>query len=128
LALVNLGISPFLYWSNHLPGQMFFAVAVIILAYSGVLFLFNLNLVIARLGAMLPDETLRQETRQFTAVNRGLLAVLLLAASIYFCLMQLPNPPVALHVVAMWLDRGYVWATIVFLLLPLMVFVLLPVA
>ena len=31
------------------------------------LFLFNLNLVLARLGEMLPDETLRQETRQFTA-------------------------------------------------------------
>src|SRR6185436_16442179 len=31
LALVNLGLSPFLYWSNRVPGQVFFAIAVLIL-------------------------------------------------------------------------------------------------
>ena len=36
-------------------------------------FLYCLNLALERLGAMLPDETLRLETRQFTAINRWLI-------------------------------------------------------
>src|SRR5687768_2668934 len=76
LGLVDLGLSPFLYWANRIPTQEFFSVAVLVLGASSLLFLFNLNVVLERLGAMLPDETLRQETRQFTAVNRGLLLAL----------------------------------------------------
>ena len=119
LALVNLGLSPFLYWSNRVPGQMFFSLAVLILGTSGLLFLFNLNLVIERLGAMLPDETLRLETRQFTAINRGLLLSLLLLAAVYVCLAELPGLPDTLRLVALLLERYSVPALIVLVLLPL---------
>lgn len=88
LALVNFGLCPFLYWFNRMPGHPFFLVVVAILVLSSLLFLFNLNLVLARLGAMLPDETLRQETRQFTALNRGLLAGMLLLAAIFLILTR----------------------------------------
>jgi hypothetical protein len=71
--LINLGLCPFLYWQNKMPQQMFFVAAIFALVLSALLFLFNLNLVLKQLGAMLPDETLRQETRQFTALNRWLL-------------------------------------------------------
>ena len=57
------------------------------------LFLFNLNHVIARLGEMIPDEMLRQETRQFTMINRSLLVLLLVIASGYVFLLQMPNLP-----------------------------------
>ena len=77
-SLINLGFCPFLYWHNRLPGQAYFSFVVLFLGLSGLLFLFNLNFVLRQLGAMLPDETLRLETRQFTALNRGLLAMLLL--------------------------------------------------
>src|SRR5450631_3646153 len=73
LGLVNLGLCPFLYWQNKMPDQPHFNAAVAVLAFSAVLFLFNLDVVLKQLGAMLPDETLRQETRQFTALNRWLL-------------------------------------------------------
>ncbi len=119
LALVNLGLSPFLYWANRVPGQAFFAIAVMILGASGLLFLFNLNVVIERLGAMLPDETLRLETRQFTAINRGLLLSLLLLAAVYLCLADLPGLPVTLHVIALLLERYNSAALIVLVLLPL---------
>src|ERR1700679_484477 len=56
-ALVNLGSCPFLLWWNHFPREPYFIAGIGVLALSGVTFLFNLNLVIARLGAMLPDET-----------------------------------------------------------------------
>ena len=90
-----------------------------ILGASGLLFLFNLNVVIERLGAMLPDETLRLETRQFTAINRGLLLSLLLLAAVYLCLAELPGLPVTLHVIALLLERYNSAALIVLVLLPL---------
>ena len=77
LGLVNFGLCPFLYWQNKMPGQPFFNAAVSVLVLSALLFLFNLNVVLKQLGAMLPDETLRHETRLFTALNRWLLVGLL---------------------------------------------------
>lgn len=119
LGLVDLGLSPFLYWSNRVPGQEFFAVAVLVLGASSLLFLFNLNVVLERLGAMLPDETLRQETRQFTAVNRGLLLALLLLSVAYFCFLRLPNLPVSFRLVAFLLEHYSLYAMVFLVLLPL---------
>jgi hypothetical protein len=76
-ATVNMGLSPFLYWWSQMPGNSYFLAAAVLFALSSIAFLASLNLTIERLGAMLPDETLRYETRQFTAVNRWLLFVLL---------------------------------------------------
>jgi hypothetical protein len=73
LGLVNLGLCPFLYWFNRMPEQPFFHAVILVFVLSALLFLFNLNVVLKQLGAMLPDETLRHETRQFTLVNRWLL-------------------------------------------------------
>ena len=43
----QFGLCPFLYWWNQVPGQPFFSVSVAVLALSALLFLFNLNLVLA---------------------------------------------------------------------------------
>jgi hypothetical protein len=120
IGLVNFGLCPFLYWWNKIPEQPFFALVVALLALSGLLFLFNLNLVIARLGEMLPDETLRQETRQFTVLNRSLLVVLLVLSSVYIFLSQMPELPVPLMVILARLQHVNHWY-----LLPLLL-VLLP--
>src|SRR5262245_20355561 len=88
VALINFGLSPFLYFFSKIPENSFFLFVVVLLALSGLLFLFNLNLVIARLGEMLPDETLRQETRQFTALNRTLLVMLLVLTAVYLFLTR----------------------------------------
>ncbi|KAB2653070.1 MAG: hypothetical protein DVB33_04460 [Verrucomicrobia bacterium] len=93
VALVNFGLSPFLYWWNRMPDNPFFTTVVGLLAVTSLLFLFNLNHVIARLGEMIPDEMLRQETRQFTMINRSLLVLLLVIASGYVFLLQMPNLP-----------------------------------
>jgi hypothetical protein len=97
LALVNLGLCPFIYWHNQMPGEDYFAYAVMLLEISAVAFLFNLNLVLRRLAAMLPDETLRQETRQFTALNQWLLVLLLFFVIGLLWLNGMPhsNPPIA---------------------------------
>ena len=100
LGLVNLGLSPFLFWFSQMPEQSFFRDAIFVLVLSAILFLFNLNVVLKQLGAMLPDETLRQETRQFTLLNRWLLVgwLVFVAVSIavpqIFDLSSLINPKI----------------------------------
>lgn len=93
LALVNCGLSPFLFWWNRVPENIFFTLSLGVLALSGVVFLFSLNLVLLRLGNMLPDEALRHETRQFTSLNRSLLAVLVLLAAAYIGMEQIRQVP-----------------------------------
>lgn len=119
LALVNVGLSPFLYWWNRFPFHPFFMACVTLLACCALIFLSNLNLVLRRLGAMLPDETLRQETRQFTALNRALLLAALLLGVAHLILQ-----PLALHTdlagrLLLWLDRGSFWLLVALVLLPL---------
>lgn len=122
LALVNFGLSPFLNWCHRVPNQPFFLAAVLVMALSGLFFLFNINVVLARLGAMLPDETLRQETRQFTVINRTLLIALLVVAGVCFFLMRVPNLPQSLIEGFSWLERASLWT----LLMSLVFFLLLP--
>jgi hypothetical protein len=91
LALVNCGLSPFLYWWNQEPQQAFFTIAVEVLAVSALVFLANLNLVLYRLSVMLPDENLRQETRHFTILNRLLVLGILIFAIAVAVLLHYPR-------------------------------------
>ncbi len=119
LALILCGLSPFLYWLNRVPANVFFLNVVIGLALVAVLFIASLNLVLRRLGAMLPDETLRVETRQFTWFNLNLLLLTLIIGSVAAVLHQLPHLPRALGVVAEVLDQASFWFLVVLVLLPL---------
>jgi hypothetical protein len=119
LALVVLGLCPFIYWHNKMPGQFYFSAAVMVLAVAAVLLLFNLNLVLHRLGAMLPDETLRSETRQFTAFNRWVLVGLLFLSIVMILLMQVAHPAPDLERLLLWLNRFGGLLLIFFILLPL---------
>lgn len=119
LGLVNFGLCPFLYWQNRMPGQPLFNAAVLVLILSALLFLFDINLVLRQLGAMLPDETLRHETRMFTSLNRWLLVMLLLL-SIGYVGFEVSAPwQRALGLFAYWLDRLGFWLLTFLALLPL---------
>jgi hypothetical protein len=118
-ALINFMLSPFLFWWNRLPGHPFFTASIGLLALSALMFLFNLNHVLQRLGEMLPDEALRHETRQYAPLNRSLLVVLLWVAVIYVGLIQAQALPLGRAWVPVWLDQGGVWALIFLILLPL---------
>jgi hypothetical protein len=119
LALVNLGLCPFIYFHNRMPEQPFFTDAVWLLELAAVLFLFNLNLVLKRLGTMLPDETLRQETRQFTAMNRWLLVVLLFFCIVFIAFSQLPQPSLPAGRILSFLNHASGLLLVFFILLPL---------
>src|SRR6185295_17550963 len=60
IALINLGLSPFLFWWSKIPSNSFFSVIMNVVILTGLLFLFSLNPMLQRLTAMLPDEALRQ--------------------------------------------------------------------
>lgn len=119
LALINFGLSPFLFWWNRIPENSFFSIVVSLLSVTALVFLFNLNLVIARLGEMLPDETLRQETRQFTAINRVLLVVLAILVAAYLFLLQAAQLPPALLILLANLQRFSQSLLLLLALLPL---------
>ena len=128
LGLINLGLSPFLYWSNQAPANPFFLAMTLTLSFVGPLFLAALNLVLQRLAAMLPDEALRQEVKQFTRLNLRLLAALLAFVLLYLAFAFLPPnhlrslPPWVLRLLALP-DRSTLWYFI-----PLIPGLLLPMA
>src|ERR1700691_4033144 len=57
-AIVNTGLAPFLFWWHRLPSVHFYSVCVNLLAAMGFVFLIQVNQVLRRLAAMLPDEML----------------------------------------------------------------------
>jgi hypothetical protein len=119
LGLINFGLCPFLYWHNRMPHESFFRAAVFVLVLSAVLFLFNLNVVLKQLGVMLPDETLRHEIEQFTALNRWLLSVLLLLTAAYGILPHLTQMRLEFGIRSAWLHQIGLWLLTFFALLPL---------
>ena len=131
LALINFGLSPFLYWWNRFPQETYFNVGVNVLAVSGLAFLGGLNLVLYRLSMMLPDEHLRQETRHFTLFNRLLVLGILLAGGAFVLRLQLiaalgwlfHYPPwlISLGNNVQALEPAAVWVLLFLVLLPLAV-------
>ena len=119
LALVNVGLSPFLFWSNKMPQNEFFGVSVIILSLSGLSFLASLNWVLRRLGAMIPDEALRLETKQFTSVNLNVLTLSFLVAVLYLVLSRMPSLPLFLQAMVILLDERNFWLLVLLVLLPM---------
>jgi len=124
LSLVNVGLSPFLYWSGQVPANRFFFLMVVLLALCGLLFLASLNQVLQRLGAMLPDEALRLEIKQFTALNLNLLTGMLVLTLGHFVLAHFVKdmPPAAQRIAAL-MDQSGLWY-----LLPVIPLLLLPLA
>jgi hypothetical protein len=121
-AIVNLGLSPFLHWWHRLQFVPLYNFAVILLATSSLLFLFILNRVLDRLAAMLPDETLRLETKLFTTFNRRVLVAIPVLLLVYFALGFISPMPEFLKII---LDRTDgadshgLWLMIFLILMPL---------
>lgn len=91
--IVNIGLAPFIFWWNKLPFSPYFTLGVLALGLSGILFLFHLNQALQRLSAMLPDETLRVETKFFSTLNLYLLAWIIGLAAVYVALQQFRGLP-----------------------------------
>ena len=67
---------------------------------------------------MLPDESLRLDTKQFTSLNINLLFGTFIAALIYWGLGEFHIMPLWLGIVATIIERGGFWLLVVLVLLP----------
>jgi hypothetical protein len=92
-AIINTGLAPFLFWWHRFPLVPFYFVCIHFLAVSGYFFLIQINQVLRRLAAMLPDETLRLETRTFAAMNTWMFSVALVSLSVYLVLTDFHGAP-----------------------------------
>lgn len=127
LGLINLGLSPFLYWWNKIPSNPFYGAMVELMVLSSLFFLFALNPVLYRLSAMLPDETLRVEARLFTALNRYLLLATSVLVGAYLVLVRIHQLPHEVLNFLFLMDKLFLWMD-KFVLLIVIFLVLLPVA
>jgi hypothetical protein len=119
LALINIGLAPFLCWWNRMPWQPFYNAMVHLMLFTALIFLFTLNPVLRRLSAMLPDETLRVETRLFTAINCGLLLASMTLLIGYFALAGVTRvPQIVIEFLVIW-ERFGQWITLFLILLPI---------
>jgi hypothetical protein len=92
-ALALVGLSPFIFWRNQFPAELYFIAAAGAFFGIGLIFLYSLNVVLLRLTAMLPDETLRGDARTFTAINRGVLVALFAFSAFLWVASELESPP-----------------------------------
>lgn len=118
VSLVNVGLSPFLHWHQRLPEEPFFFYAVAVMALSALLFLFSLNQVLNRLAAMLPDETLRMETKAFTSLNALFLVLIPTLFAVYLALAQARSLPPYVIALLELLEPFSQWMLLFLILLP----------
>lgn len=102
LSVLMVGLAPFLYLWSRLPAVELYARAVLILVGVSFGFLVALTGMLARLSAMLPDETARADARLFHGLARYVVVVLAGAGlAVYLRLrpasivefLSLPYPP-----------------------------------
>jgi hypothetical protein len=117
--VINVGLSPFLYWWNKAPGEAFYGAIIYLIMFTGVMFLFTLNPVLWRLAAMLPDEALRAETKLFTGVNRYFLLTTMILTCVYVLLTRVDALPGIIIKVMLFLDQRGLWLALFSLLLPM---------
>ena len=119
LGLFNLGLSPFLHWHHRAPDELYFANAVWLLALVFVFYLMALNKTLARLAAMLPDETLRVESQLFSRMNRVLLAMTPIGFGAMYLMSLIDEPPELLFRLVAMAAQFRPWLFMAFVLIPL---------
>ena len=117
--IVNLGLSPFLFWWHRFPFIELYNLAIILLGASSLMFIFILNRVLHRLAAMLPDETLRLETKLFTTFNRRMLLAIPSLLLAYYAVGFISPLPDFLSAVLERVDAQGLWLAMVLILMPL---------
>ena len=118
-SLINLGLSPFLFWWNRMPGDPFFTAIIELMAITSLFYLFSVNLLLRRLVAMLPDEPLRIETQVFTKMNNYLLFATGLFFVGFFVLRRFDDFPWLMTYLLSMVAHGGLWVLLFMILLPI---------
>lgn len=118
LALILLALAPLPVWWSRAPAEAYFARGMVVLVFAGLVFLVGLNDVLFRLSAMLPDETLRSETRFFTRLNTGFLTTLATGVGLWLFFRLYPPDSPTVDTLRLFLESTRPWLLIMVLLLP----------
>jgi len=118
-ALINAGLCPFLFWWHRFPHIQLYITCVALLAMSCLIFLVQVNHVLYRLTAMLPDEILRSETRMFTSFNIIILNTVFVLLCAYLVAIQMHSLPLFLRKVILVVSSEGTWMVVFLVLLPL---------
>jgi len=118
VAFVNFSLAPFVYWWSRFPSEKAFQTVVDLLVVLVLLFLLQLNGVLSRLAAMLPDEALRQETRVFARIGQILLTPILVITVTYFFLLRMVSEIPMLMPLFAFMSEGGLWFVLFVALLP----------
>lgn len=116
--LFGFGLSPFLHWRHRAPDELYFIEAVWLLALVFALYLMALNKTLARLVAMLPDETLRVESQLFSRVNRVLLTITSVGIGVVYLVKRIDEPPDLLRQLNAISTQFMPWFFMAFVLIP----------
>jgi len=119
LAIINAGLAPFLFWWHRFPTIPFYVICVDVFAFSVLLFLMQINQILRRLCAMLPDENLRAETKMFTAFNIGLFLAAFFGLAVFLGLAQAQVLPRAVGRIITGDNPRGLWLILFLGLLPL---------
>lgn len=91
VALLTLGLAPFLYLWSRMPDIEFFARAVLLLLAVSLLFLVSVTRMLSRLAAMLPDDTVRSDARLFHSLATYVVLILgSVGVVLYYRMSPLP--------------------------------------
>jgi hypothetical protein len=91
LALIMVGLSPFLFLWSRAPAYPFYARAVLLLVCAAFGFVVALTRVLMRLSAILPDEVARADARLFHTLSTYVVLVLVsVAVTVYVRLAPIP--------------------------------------
>ena len=118
LAIMNIWLSPFLYFRVRLPHIPHYDLAVDVLYLSSLLFLYNYNLVLFRLTFMLPDENLRSDAKMLARWNRAILGIAVLVSLAYLTMLRGGWAPSFIHFPFQVMEMNHWWMAIVPLLMP----------
>jgi hypothetical protein len=119
LALVNLGLAPFVYFWNARPQNVYFAYAVGLLALSAIVFLFTLNQLLRELVKLVPDHGLQPEVQWLSSLNSALLVGMVLFLGLYLGLWSIDPLPWLLVQLREFLEMSRVWLLLTFTLIPI---------
>jgi len=118
IAVVNLGLTPFLFFWHDFPHIIFFSLSVGLLFICGLVYLYQLNFVLRRLAFMIPDDTLRHDTELFTGLNRRMLSLMVVLVLLYHFAWMLPSLPVYMVLILKTVEALRPWLIVLMVVMP----------
>lgn len=118
IGVLNLGLTPFLFFWHDFPGVPFYSYSVALLFFCGLLYLYHLNFVLKRLAFMIPDETLRHDTELFSGLNRRMLSMMMILTLIYHIVWVFPSLPASAFYILKMVENIRPWLIVFMVVMP----------